>query len=77
MKKAEPQYGVIESGKPMPIRKARSSKYPWDKMKPGDRIAVPGTSYAQSANVYSERHGLKAKFVQRTIDGVFYVYRVS
>jgi len=77
MKKAEPQYGVIESGKPMPISKGRGLKYPWDKMKPGDRIAVPGISYAQSANVYSKRHGLKAKFVQRTIDGTFYVYRVS
>lgn len=74
-KKAEVQYGVIESGKPMPT--GRPMKYPWDKMKPGDRVRIPISAYSTAAKKYADRHGIKAKFAARTIDGACYLYRVS
>lgn len=74
-KKEAVQYGVIESGKPMPS--AGVFVYPWHKMKPGDRIAVPYKSYAALAKLFCQRNGIKATFAMRTIDGVAYVYRVS
>ena len=76
----------IEVGVPLPLARGRRMNLPLDKMAVGDSVFVPcpaqevavfANRAAVSARTWSRRHtGGTAKFVYRTMEGGFRIWRL-
>ncbi len=62
---------VIEKGIPIPIKRDKSSRYPFYKMEPGESFLVPIEQMDRcrsAANQYRVRTDPEAKFTVRKVD---------
>lgn len=67
----------IERGTPMPSKHAGATKYPWEKLKVGERFAVEGASNGRSLCVCANRTRAPKVFESRIVNGETWVWRTK